>query len=114
MDEYPRCVYRPGTQYLIWDDYACDMKLVADEAEHQAALQEGWHDHPSGGHGAQEARPEPDPEPEPDDPDPDGSPPPEPEPDVAEVVLPKKRAYRKRRRRKGTLKVSTAKLRAAA
>ena len=105
-DEYPRLVYRPGTEHRIWNQFDCDVLQVADQAEHQAALKDGWHDDPSGDHGEAETVEHP-PKPEP-EPTPPPAPPPAPEPlhtatTTAPATAARKRAPRKRRRLRNQL-----------
>lgn len=113
-DEYPRVMYRPGTQYRVWNEFDCDTMLVPNEAAHKLALEAGWFNDPSGGHQAAGKPPEPEPEPEAAPPaapqpapelEPEPASEPEPEEAATPPPLPRKRAYRKRRR-KGTLKIS--------
>jgi hypothetical protein len=74
-DEYPRILYRPGSQYRIWG-IDCDGLIVNDEAEHDAAVADGWSIRPVGGKRAKAEQPppeelEPKPEPEPEEPEPE-------------------------------------------
>lgn len=51
MTDYPRMLYREGTETKVWDKYACDLLTVSDEAEHEAAREDGWSDTPGEAHG---------------------------------------------------------------
>lgn len=40
---YPRMLYRPGTQALgVWNRHDCDLLIVESEAQEAAALADGW------------------------------------------------------------------------
>jgi len=43
--EYPKAIYRPGDEG-VWDGVAMDFGTVADEADEEAALADGWYLHP--------------------------------------------------------------------
>lgn len=42
MSVYPRMLYRPGTQYIVWDTHHVDTLVVIDEDEEASALKSGW------------------------------------------------------------------------
>ena len=44
-DEYPKAMYRAGTQYEIWG-YHVDYLVVSDEQEEIEAKREGWAETP--------------------------------------------------------------------
>ena len=45
--EYPKMLYRPGSSTRVWNQYDVDLRTVADTAEHEAAMGEGWSEHPA-------------------------------------------------------------------
>ncbi len=47
MSGYPRMLYRPGTEVRVWNEHDCDTRIVRDADEEAAALEGGWHLHPS-------------------------------------------------------------------
>lgn len=47
MSEYPRMLYRPGTQARVWNAHDVDILIVEDEGEHVAALDDGWSESPA-------------------------------------------------------------------
>lgn len=51
MSDYPRMLYREGTETRVWDKYDCDLLTVSDEAEHEVARDQGWSDTPGEAHG---------------------------------------------------------------
>lgn len=42
MQQYPRMLYRPGSQMVVWDTHHVDTLIVLDEAEEATALKSGW------------------------------------------------------------------------
>lgn len=42
MFDYPRMLYRPGTELRVWDLHDVDTLIVADETQELEALEEGW------------------------------------------------------------------------
>lgn len=42
MDDYPRMVFKAGSECRVWDLHDVDTRIVADEAEHLASMDEGW------------------------------------------------------------------------
>lgn len=42
MFDYPRMLYRPGTECRVWDAHDVDTLIVANETEELEALEGGW------------------------------------------------------------------------
>lgn len=42
MSEYPKALYRDGTQMRVWDAHDVDYRTVRDEDEEVEALSNGW------------------------------------------------------------------------
>lgn len=45
--EYPKMLYRPGSSTRVCNQYDVDLRTVTDAAEHEAAIGEGWSEHPA-------------------------------------------------------------------
>ncbi len=40
--EFPRMLYRSGSELTVWDSHEVDTRIVNDEGELQEALSQGW------------------------------------------------------------------------
>lgn len=41
-EDYPKAMYRAGTEYLVWNLYSCDFLPVADADDEATAAADGW------------------------------------------------------------------------
>lgn len=46
-DQFPKMLYRPGEEYLVFDKHRVDTKIVKDAEDFGKAIAEGWSDDPS-------------------------------------------------------------------
>ncbi|WDA36405.1 hypothetical protein [Sphingobium sp. YC-XJ3] len=49
-DEYPRMLFKDGTQYRVWNAHDVDTLIVADAEEEAQAKAEGWRESPAPPH----------------------------------------------------------------
>ena len=59
MNDYPRMLFRAGSECRVWDLHDVDTRIVADEEEHLAAMDDGWCSSPADIEVASMPRPDP-------------------------------------------------------